>query len=79
MSLEQAMTLVRFGNTFKVDDRQYWRQVQDTLNSVFDKLDNVSTDELFRAMSYLKEYNLVSNKMMRVVSQTKIELIEDVD
>jgi hypothetical protein len=74
-SLEQTMTLVKFANAFNVKDHQFWRQVQSCLKTTFTAKEPTNT--LFRTASYLKEYNLISNHIMRTIAETNLDGLVD--
>jgi hypothetical protein len=73
LNITQALALARFGNNFQVKNAKFWRHVQNSLNEVIPKYE--THDQLLKAVTYLKEVNLVSNGMMRTISGIPIEQI----
>ena len=68
------MTLIKFANAFNIKDHQFWRQVQSSLSKTFTTQEPV--ENLFQTASYLKEYNLVSNHVMRTIAATNLDSLQ---
>lgn len=68
------MTLIKFANAYNIKDHQFWRQVQSSLSKTFTTQEPVQ--KLFQTASYLKEYNLVSNHVMRTIAATNLDSLE---
>jgi hypothetical protein len=68
-TLDQAMTLVKFGSAFDVQDHQYWRTAQSLVEHCLEHSKKTSIDEILQIATLTKEFGLLSNKILRHVAK----------
>lgn len=65
VSAQQALTLIKFGHSFSVKDHEYWRFAVSHLEQ--NLLSNSSNALFFDSLTYLKEFGMHSNRLLREV------------
>lgn len=68
VTLNQAVTLLKFGNTFQVKDPQYWRAARRMTEHALINHKALNTDTLFGVATYMKQFDLLSNPVLRLVA-----------
>jgi hypothetical protein len=68
VKLNQAVTLLKFGNTFQVKDPQYWRTAKRLTENALKTHKALDIDTLFGVVTYLKQFGMLTNPVLRQVS-----------
>ena len=63
------MTLLKFGHAFDVHDLQYWRNARELTEKILQQEKSVDIDTLFQVATYLKQFGMLSNSILRLVAQ----------
>lgn len=67
VDFDQANTLMRFGSAFQVEDLSYWRMTRDLMDKSLDS-QNIDLETILSSSTHMKEFGLLSNKMLRKVA-----------
>ena len=55
LNFGEAELLLRFGGSFEINEKEYWRLVQDQLTKIFDHTDvRIETNSIYATVSTLK-------------------------
>jgi hypothetical protein len=68
-TLNQALTMMQFGHTFEIKDPQYWRTARRLTETALITHKALSTVSLFEVATYMKQFDLLSNAVLRLVAQ----------
>lgn len=58
---------MRFGSAFQVEDLSYWRMTRDLMDKSLDN-QNIDLESILSSSTHMKEFGLLSNKMLRKVA-----------
>ena len=67
-TLEQALTLMRYGSTFDIQDLQYWRLTRELVEAALDGK-HANLDITLDVATHMKEFGLLSNRVLRHLSE----------
>ena len=67
-SLDQIITLIKFGHTFEVRDLQYWANVREMTDKCLSKEKKVDLNALLFIYTDLKLFGQVCNQVLKVIS-----------
>jgi len=65
--LDQALTLMRFGSSFDIQDLKYWRQTRELVENALDHSKS-NVDVVLDIATHMKEFGMLSNKVLRHVA-----------
>ena len=63
------MTLLKFGSAFDIQDLQYWRSTRSMVEQVLESGEH-DMDQVLDIASLMKEFGMLSNKVLKQVSLT---------
>lgn len=70
VTLKQVMTLMEFGHTYDVKDSEYWRNAVSLVEKILTTAElsaKVTDDKFFSTVTYLKQFGLLTNPILRSV------------
>eukprot|EP00351_Strombidinopsis_sp_SopsisLIS2011_P000354 CAMPEP_0116881968 /NCGR_PEP_ID=MMETSP0463-20121206/14056_1 /TAXON_ID=181622 /ORGANISM="Strombidinopsis sp, Strain SopsisLIS2011" /LENGTH=110 /DNA_ID=CAMNT_0004534395 /DNA_START=284 /DNA_END=616 /DNA_ORIENTATION=- len=66
LNFGEAELLMRFGGSFEINDKEYWRFVQEQLTKIFNHTDvRIETNSVYATVTTLKQYDLLSGKLLK--------------
>lgn len=74
-TLQQSLVLLKFGHIFDVQDFQYWRCARSIAQKcLYREKSRLDIDPLLKAAMHLMTYDFLSNKILRLVHETRKDI-----